>query len=628
MSKKINLVKVFDLSGIDLRRRFAVLLGAVALVSLVLFFLFSRYSIGVTENEFEKRGELLAQTLGSESVYNLIMQDEEGLRERLNTVVETGTAVAGAFYSTDGRLLVDAKVNEVLKDEDRSVASRKGAWWSESQTGEPILIAVQDVVNVNNNQERLGKVMAVLSAETIATQQRTSLILSIIISVIIALLAYLSVLIVRRTVIKPVDKLREAAGMVEHGDLSVRVEVDQKDEIGQLAASFNAMVEASALNLGALQKQKEQSEAAERQADELRRSAEEERKYLQTQFDRISEVIEAVTRGNLTVRLHVEREDGVGRLMHQINQMIGDLESLINEVQVAGSRLSQAAHQVATSAEEMSAGAHGQANQTIEVAAAIEEMSATISESSRNAHEANQMAHHASKIATEGESVFHETSQGMTRIAEIVKESAEKVTALGASSAQIGEIVQVIGDIADQTNLLALNAAIEAARAGDQGRGFAVVADEVRKLAERTTSATKEIGSMIRRIQQNTDEVVASMTRGNTEVEAGLKLAENASRSLGEIVHSINNMVTMIDQIAAGSQQQATSSSQISRNVESISSVATEVSNATMDLARTADTMNQQAETLRKIIERFHINSRATEYNIGVESGDGAPVRF
>src|SRR5690625_3228024 len=120
------------------------------------------------------------------------------------------------------------------------------------------------------------------------------------------------------------------------------------------------------------------------------------------------------------------------------------------------------------------------------------------------------------------------------------------------SSAQIGEIIRVIGDIADQTNLLALNAAIEAARAGDQGRGFAVVADEVRKLAERTTSATKEIADMITRIQHNTNDVVDSMRRGDTEVEKGLRIAAEAGTALADMVTSIDRRSVVEGQSRAG----------------------------------------------------------------------------
>jgi methyl-accepting chemotaxis protein len=235
------------------------------------------------------------------------------------------------------------------------------------------------------------------------------------------------------------------------------------------------------------------------------------------------------------------------------------------------------------------------------------------------------MAQRASELAAEGEEVFDETANGMERIATLVNSSADKVTALGASSAQIGEIIQVIEDIADQTNLLALNAAIEAARAGEHGKGFAVVADEVRQLAERTTSATQKIASMITQIQERTQEVVASMERGTDEVENGLDLAEEASAALSEIVSSIDGMVTMIDQIASASQQQSTATNQIAGNVESISAVADEVSQSTNNLAEMAVDMSQKAEDLSGLIERFTIDTGPVDV-APTPNGDGANV--
>lgn len=590
------------LTRLALNHRFAVLLGGIAVVTAVLFFTFSQYSIHVTEREFEARANLLAQTLSGESAYNLIMQDEEGLQTRLNTIIENGTAIAGAFYLEDGSVLVENQLTALLREKDRTVPDDATHWWTETKEGQSALLSVAPVVNQG---ETLGHVLTALPADALNAQKRTSWILSVAISAFLALCAFLVLVLVRRTVIQPLEQLRQAAGEFEQGNLNVRVDLTQKDEIGQLAQSFNAMVEASAHNTQDLEKQKEQAETTKQHAQTLQQEADASRQRLQEKFEQISEVVVAVTHGDLTRRLTVVDDDQVGTLMQQLNQMIHDLESIITEVNETSNQLSEAAHHVASSAEEMSAGSRSQVQQTSEVAAAVEQMVGTITEASHHAGETNDMARRASELAHRGEQVFEATKEGMNRIAKLVRTSADQVTTLGDSTSQIGLSIQVIKDIAQQTNLLALNAAIEASRAGEHGRGFAVVADEVRVLAERTTNATKEIAGLIARIQQDTQEVVASMKQGNNEVETGLKQSAEAGRALSEIVEAFTNIVDRIDQIAAGAEQQSIASSQISHNVELIASVSEETSSATDELARTAEEMTRQGGALRSLIERF-----------------------
>lgn len=590
------------LTRLALNHRFAVLLGGIAVVTALLFFTFSHYSINTTEKEFEARANLLAQTLSGESAYNLIMQDEEGLQTRLTTIIENGSAIAGAFFLEDGSVLVENQVTALLREQDRTVADDVTHWWTETKEGQAALIAVAPVVNQG---ETLGHVLTALPADALNAQKRTSLILSVSISAFLALCAFLVLVLVRRTVIRPLDQLRQAAGEFEQGNQNVRVDLAQEDEIGQLAKSFNAMVEASAHKTQDLEQQKEQAEATQQRAQALQQEADASRQRLQEKFEQISEVVVAVRDGDLTRRLTVADEDQVGTLMQQLNHMIHDLESIITEVNQTSNQLSEAAHHVASSAEEMSAGSRSQVQQTSEVAAAVEQMVGTITEASHHAGETNDMARRASELAHRGEQVFEATKEGMNSIAKLVRASAEKVTTLGDSTSQIGSSIQVIKDIAQQTNLLALNAAIEASRAGEHGRGFAVVADEVRVLAERTTNATKEIADLIARIQQDTQEVVASMKQGNNEVETGLKQSAEAGRALNEIVEAFSNIVGRIDQIAAGAEQQSIASSQISRNVELIASVSEETSSATAELARTAEEMTRQGSAMRSLIERF-----------------------
>jgi methyl-accepting chemotaxis protein len=190
----------------------------------------------------------------------------------------------------------------------------------------------------------------------------------------------------------------------------------------------------------------------------------------------------------------------------------------------------------------------------------------------------------------------------------VVKKSAETVEALGRSSDQIGEIVQVIDDIADQTNLLALNAAIEAARAGEQGRGFAVVADEVRKLAERTTKATKEIAAMIKQIQKDTGEAVESMKVGTDEVERGKALADEAGRSLNLMITGAVEVVDMIMQVAAASEEQSSVAAEISKNVDSIRNVTKETTTGVQEIARASEDLNRLTVNLQQSVSIFRID--------------------
>ncbi|MBW7842621.1 MAG: methyl-accepting chemotaxis protein, partial [Ignavibacterium sp.] len=198
----------------------------------------------------------------------------------------------------------------------------------------------------------------------------------------------------------------------------------------------------------------------------------------------------------------------------------------------------------------------------------------------------------------------------------VVRESAETVQQLGKNSDQIGEIVQVIDDIADQTNLLALNAAIEAARAGEQGRGFAVVADEVRKLAERTTKATKEIATMIKQIQKDTNGAVESMQQGTQEVESGKTLAQKAGASLKDIINGAEQVVDIVSQVAAASEEQSSAAEQISKNIESISSVTQQSASGLQQIAHASEDLNRLTLNLQELIAQFKVDNSTSHFAV------------
>ena len=326
-------------------------------------------------------------------------------------------------------------------------------------------------------------------------------------------------------------------------------------------------------------------------------------------------VMQKMADGDLTVRINDDFKGNYIHYKNYVNNLGTSLENLVREISQSISTTASASTEISSSTEEMSAGAQEQSQQAMEVAGAVEQMTKTIIETTKNSSAASDASKKYGNIAREGGNVVNETIKGMNRISEVVQNSAETVQQLGKSSEHIGEIVQVIDDIADQTNLLALNAAIEAARAGEQGRGFAVVADEVRKLAERTTKATKEIASMIKQIQKDTEDAVVSMEKGTQEVENGKKLTDKAGYALKEIIAGAQDVVDLISQVAAASEEQSTTSEQISRSIESISSVTQQSAAGVQQIAKATEDLSRLTENLQNLVNKFKITNNNTSVN-------------
>ncbi len=423
---------------------------------------------------------------------------------------------------------------------------------------------------------------------------------------IMVVLVALMVFVIARNVSVPLKKLEEAAGRVSDGDVDVSVDVARNDEIGNLATSFNKMVGNLKQSMEEIKEKSAAAEKAAADAEEAQQVAQEQQEYLAKNTRMILGEMEKFSQGDLDAHVVPENEnDDIGRLFIGFNKAVQNIKEMIKQVTEAVQATASASTEISSSSEQMAAGAQEQSAQATEVAGAVEEMTATILETTKNSSMAAEHAKQAGSLAKQGGDVVNNTIEGMNRIAEVVSEAARIVKELGNSSDKIGEIVQVIDDIADQTNLLALNAAIEAARAGEQGRGFAVVADEVRKLAERTTKATKEIAEMIKEIQRNTGGAVKSMEAGTEEVEKGKQLANKAGESLKQIIESSQSTVDVINQVAAASEEQSTAAEEIGKNIEGITSVTQESAAGTQQIARAAEDLNRLTENLQGLISRF-----------------------
>ena len=173
---------------------------------------------------------------------------------------------------------------------------------------------------------------------------------------------------------------------------------------------------------------------------------------------------------------------------------------------------------------------------------------------------------------------------------------------LGQQAEGIGQILNVISDIADQTNLLALNAAIEAARAGDAGRGFAVVADEVRKLAEKTMASTNDVGNAIAAIQGSAGQSVQAMDKALAEVETATDLAQQSGDALKEIVSKVEASADQVRAIATASEQQSATSEEINQSIVRVNEMSGQTAQAMGEASRAVSELARQAERMSELI--------------------------
>ena len=607
----MQLIQIF--LNLSIRQKFLSLLLVLVVVSVGSFASYEQYSVNEFKREFEKRGALLTKTLSNQAHYNLVMEDYDGLEDMLKTLQQNKYIEVGAFYNAGATQVVGVNV-DVLPESDLQISGDfEELSWTYNKNGEKLLLARHKIATDANPDDVLGFVQIALPADALAEQESAGFLILLGGTFVFLMIGLLVLWVFQKVTITPVKELSFAAEKVADGNFDVRVYSQSNDEIGVLIESFNQMVQNNRDLLAEANARSSEAEIARKKSEEMQQKVLEEQSYLQFQFEKIETAITAVTAGDLTQELTIDRDDAVGMLMQKINAMIRDLNSLIGQMHYASESVADASGQIASSVDELSKGAGQQAIQTQEVAKAIEEMSQTVNHSSQSASDAAQIARQTSMLADSGERIFRTTLDGMKNVAQIVRDSAGTVEKLGQSSREIGEIVQVIDDIADQTNLLALNAAIEAARAGDQGRGFAVVADEVRKLAERTTSATSKIAEMIKRIQNETHVVVEAMEQGSTEAEKGMKMADKATESLTEVISSITRITENINQIASGIQRQSSTGEDITIRVDQISTEARNVSEATDELSNISLKLNQLTRQLYGSVKHFVIRKETAQ---------------
>jgi len=421
---------------------------------------------------------------------------------------------------------------------------------------------------VDANGKTAGMFFIGLKRETIEAAERNVMNSVLVISGVIALIMMALSVIFARSLSRPLIQATAFAGKVADGNLDETLSINNRDEIGVLAEALRRMV-------GNLRDKIDQAQAksleAEARAQEARTATEEaQQAKVQADSAKCEGMLQAATK----------------------------LEDVV-EI------LSSSSEELSAQIEQSDRGTEEQSKRVAETATAMEEMNASVLEVAKNAGNAAEASNMARQKAEAGAQIV---SQVVAGISEVHSHSAglkRDMEDLGRQAEAIGQIMNVISDIADQTNLLALNAAIEAARAGDAGRGFAVVADEVRKLAEKTMQATTEVGNAIQGVQNGTRKNMENVDRSVKTIEEVTRFAQQSGESLREIVSLVEAASDQVRGIATASEQQSAASEEINQSVEQISAISQETAQAMREAAAAVSELANQAQVLKRLMDEL-----------------------
>lgn len=351
---------------------------------------------------------------------------------------------------------------------------------------------------------------------------------------------------------------------------------------------------------------------------------------------KISAVAGEIASGNLAVeKVIYQGNDELADLVASFDTMKQNLRNVIQEVAKASEQVAASSEQLSASADQsarataqvaetisdVANGAAGQTQVVDQTAATVQDMTTAINHVAENSNEVSAKSGETAQAAQSGKAAVDQAVGQMQRIKGSVSNAATVVQKLGENSRRIGEIVNVITEIAGQTNLLALNAAIEAARAGEMGKGFAVVAEEVRKLAEQSHTAAGEISVIVLDIQNDTTVAVNAMEQGTQDVTEGSQVIEETGSRFRHIAEMVTGLNTQIQEISAAAQELAASSDMVAGSVANVRKIASNTAGSTQtisaaaeeqtatmqEIASSSNALSQMAEELRQVVAAFKL---------------------
>jgi methyl-accepting chemotaxis protein WspA len=406
--------------------------------------------------------------------------------------------------------------------------------------------------------------------------------------IICVLLATLIAALLVRAVSRPLQSLMHAAGQIAGGIHGARAEVLSHDELGKVALEFNRMAQA----------------IEDSQAKELATTNE-----LRAKVDALLDVVSRAARGDLTGTVAIAGNDAIGRLGEGLSTMLGNLRTLLSDVQRAGIQVTTSATQIAASARQQEATGIEQAQTTVEVLSTTREISANTSQLLRTMEEAGEVADYTTAATTEAQDNLKRMDQSMLQMVAATDAISAKLATLSEKASNINSVLTTITKVADQTNILSLNAAIEAEKAGEAGRGFAVVATEIRRLADQTSVSTWDIEQMLKEMQSAVSASVMGMDKFTEDIRRSVDEARHVAEQLSGMTEQVRKLAPRFDLVLQGMQSQAVGASQITATMTQLSDASQQTVDSLKATSEAVHQLQYAATDLQQSVATFSVNA-------------------
>jgi methyl-accepting chemotaxis protein len=573
-------------------------------------FFVARMMVTFQERSLEARGREVGAVLAKAALDRLASSDILGLNLLVGDVVQGKDILAIVFTGTDGTPLTSAHAS--FNAEDPGVQKVLAA--EKSEDVKRLLAAVRQEldpieasVDVSLGGTKLAAIYLAFSrAEIRGNAANIVLLLAATSLVTVLTISTLVYFMVRRMIAAPTAAADAVATSIAAGDLTQSVRVSTVDEIGNLGRGINRMIISLKGMVGSV---RESSGKLETVSGEVAGVASNIGAASRVQSESVEEASSSVNEMHFSLKEIAGNVEDLNQTSEQtssavietaasideVARLMTDLSSSIEETSTAISQMSAAVRQIAGNVETLSTAAD-------ETAASTSTISASVREVEARAKQSTGLAEAVTADARDlGMRSIEKTIEGMRRIEDESRRSADVINRLGGRAENIGGILTVIEDITDQTGLLALNAAILAAQAGEHGKGFAVVAAQIRELANRTAASTQEIGALITSVQEDSREAVEVMRNGVLMAEGGTRLAQEAGDALRKIVDRADQSREMSRSISKAAAEQVTGMGQVNEAVDRINEMAHEIARATTEQRAGSEQIMRAAEKMRDI---------------------------